>query len=103
MRDWHGSTLCGDMTRRGLDASTLGPSQSEIGLRYNSMASIRCIAYDTGKTREAADRAPPDGRLPRRGPGGVAIGGARRSRRLLIDAVLTFNVRSRNVGFITNS
>lgn len=67
------------------------------------MASIRCIAYDTGKTRGAADRAPPDGRLPRRGPGGVAIGGARRSRRLLIDAVLTFNVRSRNVGFITNS
>lgn len=42
------------------------------------MASIRRIAYDTGKPLESA-RAPSDGRLPlpRRGPGGgVATGGA---------------------------
>ena len=37
------------------------------------MASIRYIAYDAGKSRGAADRAPPDGRLPLpcRGPRGV--------------------------------
>ena len=28
------------------------------------MASIRRIAYDTGKPRGAADQVPPDGRLP---------------------------------------
>ena len=49
------------------------------------MASIRRTAYDTSKLRGAADRAPPDGRLPlpRRGPGGVVTGGARRSGRLI--------------------
>ena len=53
------------------------------------MASIRYIAYDTGKSRGAANRAPPDGRLPLpcRGPRGIAAGDARRSGRLLSDAV----------------
>ena len=43
------------------------------------------MAYDTGKPRGAADRAPPDGRLPlpREGPGGVPPGALAAPDRLI--------------------
>lgn len=69
------------------------------------MASIRYIAYDTGKSRGAADRAPPDGRLPLpcRGPRGYCRRGRSPLRTTVKRCSLTFNDRSRNVGFIAYS
>ena len=58
----------------GLLASRFPPPlQSEIGHQINiRWRAFGALPTDTGKPRGAADRAPPDGRLPlpRRGPGG---------------------------------
>lgn len=69
------------------------------------MASIRYIAYDTGKSRGAADRAPSDGRLPLpcRGPRGYCRRGRSPLRTTVKRCSLTFIDRSRNVGFIAYS
>lgn len=88
-----------------------GARYFNAGGRYSlkwAIDKIRWRAFGALPTIRARPEGPLIGRLrmvvcPVEGLGGVAIGGARRSRRLLIDAVLTFNVRSRNVGFITNS
>lgn len=76
-----------------------------MGHRKNLMASIRYIAYDTGKSRGAADRAPPDGRLPLpcRGPRGYCRRGRSPLRTTVKRCSLTFIDRSRNVGFIAYS
>lgn len=70
------------------------------------MASIRYIAYDTGKSRGGADRAPPDGRLPlpcRGPPGGYCRRGRSPLRTTVKRCSLTFIDCSRNVGFIAYS